>query len=130
MSELYRKGWIGYTVQALTILGAAAALFYFMNFGVSGIENNVLANLHIAFGYTFPLIVVEGLYGLRSGLLCYTLILVPSIIISPGDAFLLTFHLVLLYVVGFCIEHGFLRSIGKTLISGVLSGLLMNGVFF
>ena len=130
MIELLKKDRKANVIQACCIVMSATLLFLYLNFGVSWVDNNFLASILMALCYTFPLIFIAGLYGLRCAMLTYTLILIPTIILSPGDAFLLTFHLVLIYVVSFCASHGFMRSIGRTLVSGVASGFLLNSVFF
>ena len=130
MPDLYKKSRSANIIQAICILCSAVLLFTYLNFSWGQSTGGVLSSLALAFCYTFPLIFVDGLYGIRSAMLSYTLILIPTIILSPGDAFLLTFHLVMIHVVDFCANRGFLKTIGKTLISGVISGFLLNAVFF
>ena len=130
MPVLYKKSLMANVIQAICILCSSVLLFIYLNFGWGQSSGGFISSLALAFGYTFPLIFVDGLYGIRSAMFSYTLILIPTIILSPGDAFLLTFHLVMIHVVDFCASHGFLKTIGKTLISGAVSGFLLNAVFF
>lgn len=129
ISGMYHKGWIGRTVQALFIVGCSFILFWYMNIGIE-FESNVGNLIVYAFSYTFPLVFVVGLYGMRSGMLSYLLVLMPTLFFSTSDTFLLTYHLVLVYVVAFVVEKGFLRSIVKTLISGIISGFILHWVFY
>ena len=129
MSELYQKGNIGKGVQIAMIIGNATLLFGYLC-GWMESDNLALSMLSFAFCYILPLVFIVGLYGLRSGIICYTLVLVPTIFMSTADTFLLSFHLVLLYVVGFVVERGFLKSFVKTIISGIISGCVLNVVLF
>ena len=130
MISFFKKNPKAISIQIFSIVLSAGLLYSYLNFIAGEIENSILSSLVMVLFYTFPLIFVEGLYGLRSAMLSYTLILIPTIIMSPGDAFLLTFHLALIFILEFCIRHGYLKTIGKTLISGFISGILLNGVFF
>ena len=121
----YKRGLKSNILQGVCIVLSAAMLFFYLNYFASEIENSILSSLVMVLFYTFPLIFVEGLYGLRSAMLSYTLVLIPTVILSPGDAFLLTFHLVLIFVLEFCMGRRYLKTIGKTLISGCLSGIFI-----
>ncbi|MBQ6537725.1 MAG: response regulator [Eubacterium sp.] len=130
MPNIFRRSKLAYTVQGFCILFSAWSLFAYLNFDWLQSTDGVIASLFLAFGYTFPLIFIDGLYGVRSAILSYTLILIPTIFISPGEAFLLTFHLILIFVVEFWISRGFLKTLPKTIVSGVISGVSLNIVFF
>ena len=129
MTELYKKGCIGKAVQILVIAWASWSIFSYIYFGVDD-SDSFFTMIRVAFGYTLPLIFVEGLYGYESAMLCYTFILLPIVFVDPGEAFLLTFHLGLIMVVNFCIKHGFLKKLHTTLISGMLSGIVLDAIFY
>lgn len=129
MTELYKKGCIGKAVQILVIAWASWSIFSYIYFGVDD-SDSFFTMIRVAFGYTLPLIFVEGLYGYESAMLCYTFILLPIVFMDPGEAFLLTFHLGLIMVVNFCIKHGFLKKLHTTLISGMLSGIVLDAIFY
>ncbi len=130
MPYTYKRSKSAYLIQAICIVLSAFLLFTYMHFGWSQSFGGLLSTLSLAIAYTFPLIFVEGLYGIRSAMISYTLILIPIIIMSPGDAFMLTFHLVMIIILEFCINHGFLKTLTKTLISALISGFILNSVFF
>ena len=92
MISFFKKNPKAISIQIFSIVLSAGLLYSYLNFIAGEIENSILSSLVMVLFYTFPLIFVEGLYGLRSAMLSYTLILIPTIIMSPGDAFLLTFH--------------------------------------
>ena len=130
MPTIYKRSKAAYIIQAICIVLSAFLLFTYLHFGWSQDSGGLISTLGLAFAYTFPLIFVEGLYGMRSAMLSYTLILIPTVVMSPGDAFLLTFHLIMIMITEFCINHGFFKSLPKTLICGLISGCILNSVFF
>lgn len=80
--------------------------------------------------YLIPIALVSIAYGWYGGIVCFTPLFVVAVILSPGNAYFLFFHLVAIYVFSYIKAMGLCKRVGKTLITGFISGLVMSASYY
>ena len=80
--------------------------------------------------YLIPIAFVSIVYGWYGGILCFTPFFVVAVILSPGNAYFLFFHLVAIYVYSYIKAKGLCSSLIRTLVTGLVSGLFISGVYY
>ena len=80
--------------------------------------------------YLIPIALVSMAYGWYGGIVCFTPLFVVAVILSPGNAYFLFFHLIAIYVFSYIKARGVCRSIWRTLLTGIVSGLVMSAFYY
>lgn len=88
------------------------------------------ASVFLFIFYLVPIAFTSIVYGWYGGILCFTPFFVVAVILSPGNAYFLFFHLVAIYVYSYIKAKGLCSSLIRTLVTGLVSGLFISGVYY
>nr|MCR5357088.1 response regulator [Lachnospiraceae bacterium] len=80
--------------------------------------------------YLVPIAFTSIVYGWYGGILCFTPFFAAAVILSPGNAYFLFFHLVAIYVYSYIKAKGLCSGLIRTIITGLVSGLFISAVYY
>ncbi|HCM92976.1 MAG TPA: hypothetical protein DIS78_10475, partial [Lachnospiraceae bacterium] len=88
------------------------------------------ASVFLFIFYLLPIAFTSIVYGWYGGILCFTPFFVVAVILSPGNAYFLFFHLVAIYVYSYIKAKGLCSGLIRTIITGLVSGLFISAVYY
>nr|MCR5001121.1 response regulator [Lachnospiraceae bacterium] len=88
------------------------------------------ASVFLFIFYLLPIAFTSIVYGWYGGILCFTPFFVVAVILSPGNAYFLFFHLVAIYVYSYIKDKGLCSGLIRTIITGLVSGLFISAVYY
>ena len=110
------------------LMSALSILMYRVCFLDSSVPTTV--SVLIFFFYLVPVALVTILYGWFGGVLCFTPIFIVSTVMSPSNAYLPFFHLVAIYLYDHIRQKDRCRTLLRTLLHGLLSGMVLSGFYY
>ena len=110
------------------LMSAVSILMYWVCFLDSSVPEAL--SVFIFLFYLVPVSLIAILYGWFGGVICFTPIFVVSIVMSPSNAYLPFFHLVAIYLFHHLKIKDRCRTIIRTLLHGLLSGMVLSGFYY
>ncbi|MCR5595458.1 MAG: response regulator [Lachnospiraceae bacterium] len=80
--------------------------------------------------YLLPISIVTVMYGWYGGMACFTPTFVAAMLISPGNAYFLFYHLVTIYIISYISIRKSCRTILRTIVAGIISGLILSWLYY
>lgn len=112
----------------IALMAVFSALIYWLCITEVDVPKYISVILYIF--YLMPIAFASIVYGWYGGAVCFTPFFVIAVMLSPGNAYFLFFHLVAIYVYSYIKAKNLCSSIVRTIVTGLVSGLFMSSVYY
>ena len=112
----------------IALMAVCSALIYWLCMTEVDVPRYISVILYIF--YLMPIAFASIVYGWYGGVVCFTPFFVVAVLLSPGNAYFLFFHLVAIYVYSYIKAKNLCSSIVRTIVTGFVSGLFISLVYY
>ncbi len=112
----------------IILMAVCSTAIYWLCFAETSVPRSVSVFLYIF--YLMPIAFVSIVYGWYGGIVCFTPFFIVAVLLSPGNAYFLFYHLVAIYVYSYIKAKNLCSSMIRTIVTGLVSGLFLSAFYY